>query len=65
MLQTIEQLQTRIEALEAKDDIRALITAYGIACDDHDLPGLMDLFTEDAKYDSANREMVASGKTAI
>jgi len=65
MLRTTEQLQTRIEALEAKDDIRALITAYGIACDDHDLPGLMDLFTEEAKYDSANGEMVATGKTAI
>ena len=61
----LEQLKQRLDALESKDDIRALVTAYGVACDEHDLHRLVDLFTEDAEFTAPNGAMAALGRQAI
>ena len=61
----IEQLLRRVDRLESKEAIRALVTAYAIACDEHDMPRLVSLFTEDARFDSPNGAMVATGRDAI
>lgn len=58
-------LLTRIERLEARVEIGALATRYAIACDEHDMPALEVLFTEDAVFDSPNGLMVAKGRRAI
>jgi len=55
----------RLDRLESKDAIRDLASAYAIACDEHDMPRLMSLFTEDACFDAPNGAMVATGKDAI
>ena len=62
---TDQSIVRRLDALESKDEIRALITAYGIACDDHDLPRLINLFMEDAEFSAPNGTMVANGRAAI
>ena len=61
----IDDLKARIEALEAKEAIRDLVTAYAIACDEHDMPRLASLFAEDAEFDSPSGVMRASGRDAI
>ncbi len=63
--QKLDAALTRIDRLESKDAIRELATAYAIACDEHDMARLMDLFTEDAAFDAPNGTMVAAGKNAI
>ena len=60
-----EQLQRRVAHLEAKDAIRSLVTAYAVACDEHDIPRLADLFTQDAVFGSPNGAMVSTGRDAI
>ena len=60
-----DALSARIDALESQTAIRALATSYAIACDDHDLPRLLSLFTEDACFDAPNGAMVANGRDAI
>ncbi len=61
----LDQVLDRLDRLESKDAIRALVTAYAIACDEHDLPRLADLFTQDALFTSPNGAMVADGRDAI
>ncbi|MCP5181229.1 MAG: nuclear transport factor 2 family protein [Pseudomonadales bacterium] len=61
----LEKLAARLDRLESKDAIRNLVTAYAIACDEHDIPRLADLFTEDADFGSPNGKMVSSGREAI
>jgi uncharacterized protein (TIGR02246 family) len=61
----LAQILNRLDRLESKDAIRALVTAYAIACDEHDIPGLMSLFTADACFDAPNGAMVADGRDAI
>jgi uncharacterized protein (TIGR02246 family) len=61
----IAQLLERVDRLESRDAIRDLVTAYAVACDEHDMPRLVSLFTEDARFDSANGTMVADGRDAI
>ncbi len=51
----------RLDALESRESIRALATAYAIACDEHDIPRLADLFSEDAVFCSPNGAMVSDG----
>jgi ketosteroid isomerase-like protein len=58
-------LAARLDRLESKDAIRDIATAYAIACDEHDMPRLMNLFTVDACFDAPNGSMVAKGKAAI
>lgn len=63
--QQLDAALTRIDRLESKDAIRELATAYAIACDEHDMQRLMNLFTEDAAFDAPNGATVADGKGAI
>ncbi len=58
-------LQQRVDRLESQDAIRALVTAYAIACDEHDMPRLLSLFTEDACLDSPTGALVANGRDDI
>ena len=55
----------RIDRLEARAAIGELVSAYAIACDEHDMPRLTSLFTVDASFDSPSKLMVAQGREAI
>lgn len=55
------ELQKRVERLEARAEIGELVSAYAVACDEHDMDRLMSLFTEDAVFDSPNGMMRANG----
>ncbi len=61
----MSDLLARVEKLEARAEIAELVSAYAIACDDHDMPRLMSLFTDDAVLDSPSGLMHAIGKPAI
>ena len=63
--QQLAQIAQRLDRLESIEAIRGIVTKYAITCDEHDLPGLMDLFTDDACFDAPNGAMVARGKPAI
>ena len=58
-------LVARIDRLESRHAISDLITAYAIACDEHDMPRLTSLFTLDAEFNSPSGAMVARGRAAI
>ncbi|MBM86507.1 MAG: hypothetical protein CMM47_10855 [Rhodospirillaceae bacterium] len=59
------KLLHRIDRLESRHAIAELISIYGIACDDHDMPRLMGLFTPDAVFDTRNGLMRAVEPTEI
>ncbi len=61
----IEVLKRQIDRLESRHTIADLATAYAIACDEHDMPRLIDLFTPDGCFDSPSGAMVANGREAI
>jgi ketosteroid isomerase-like protein len=61
----IEDLRQRVGQLEARNEIGELVSAYAIACDEHDMPRLMSLFTEDAEIDSPRGLLKAKGRAAI
>lgn len=61
----IEDLKRRVDRLEGRAEISELVSAYAIACDEHDMPRLTGLFTEDAVFDSPSGFMLAQGRTAI
>lgn len=42
-------LATRLQRLEDREAIKALIARYGLAMDDRDMQGMSDLFTEDVR----------------
>ncbi len=42
----IEALEARVDRLESRAGIRELVTKYAVACDEHDIPKLQNLFTE-------------------
>jgi uncharacterized protein (TIGR02246 family) len=58
-------LEGRLDRVESRFAIAELATDYAIACDEHDLAKLADLFTADAVFDSPNGAMVARGRAAI
>ena len=58
-------LQSRIDRLEARFAIGELVTHYAVACDEHDMPQLVGLFTPDAEFDSPSGVMVAKGRSAV
>jgi|MDTC01.2.fsa_nt_gb uncharacterized protein (TIGR02246 family) len=62
---TLEALAARLDRLESKEAISDIVTAYAIACDEHDMERLMNLFCDDACFDAPNGAMVADGKEAI
>ena len=61
----LSEILDRLDRLESREAIRGLASDYAIACDEHDMPRLMSLFTEDAAFDSPNGAMVADGRAAI
>ena len=61
----LNNMMQRLDQLESKDAIRALCTSYAVACDEHDMPRLMSLFTADACFTAPNGSMVAQGRDAI
>ena len=61
----LEALRTRVARLEARNALTELATAYAVACDQHDMPALLALFTEDACFASPSGLMVAEGRDAI
>ena len=65
LMSEIEQLKASIDRLESRVAISELVTAYAIACDEHDMPRLTGLFTADAVFDSPSGAMVAHGRPAI
>lgn len=58
-------LLARLDRVESRFAISDLVTAYAIACDEHDMPRLTGLFTADAVFDSPSGAMVAQGRAAI
>ena len=61
----ITALERRVERLESRNAIEELVSAYGVACDEHDIPRLGGLFTEDAEFDSPSGVMCAKGRAEI
>lgn len=62
---TNPNLLHRLDRLESRHAIQELISVYGIACDDHDMPRLMSLFTQDAEFTTKSGLMHAVGPDAI
>ena len=61
----VTSLERRIDRIESRFAIQELVTAYCEACDEHDMPRLTGLFTEDAAFDSPSGVLRASGREAI
>ena len=59
------ELTRRIERLEARAEIGELVSAYAMACDEHDMPRLVSLFAEDAVFDSPSGMLVANSRDEI
>lgn len=64
-MEEIDKVLQRLDVLESREAIRALVTAYAIACDEHDIPRLTDLFSAHAVFASPNGAMVSEGRDAI
>ena len=46
-MSNLEALEARVDRLESHNKINELATAYAVACDEHDMDKLINLFTED------------------
>jgi ketosteroid isomerase-like protein len=55
------ELEKRIERLESRFQLDELVSAYCMACDDHDMVRLRSLFTDDVRIWSKDGVMNASG----
>ena len=64
-MKELDDVLKRLDALESKDSIRQLVTSYAIACDEHDIPRLANLFADDAVFASPNGAMVSRGRESI
>ena len=58
-------LERRLDRVESRFAIQELVTAYCEACDEHDIPRLGALFTEDAVFDSPSGVLRSVGRDAI
>ena len=58
-------LERRIARLEAREQIRELVTDYSMAVDDRDIPTIARLFTVDAVFAHADGTMTVEGRDAI
>ncbi|GAB4137912.1 MAG: hypothetical protein Tsb0016_03430 [Sphingomonadales bacterium] len=58
-------LETRIAALEAREEIRNLVARYCFVIDDRDIDGIAALMAPDAVFRSADGVMNARGRDAI
>jgi ketosteroid isomerase-like protein len=61
----LDELRRRVDRLEARAEIAELVTSYAVACDEHDMPRLMSLFTADASFGSPSGVMVADSPKQI
>lgn len=61
----LEELNRRVTQLEARFEISELVSAYAVACDEHDLPRLRSLFAPDASLDSPSGLLKAQGLEEI
>jgi uncharacterized protein (TIGR02246 family) len=61
----LADLIKRVERLEARNSISELVTAYAVACDEHDLPRLASLFTDDVCFESTSGVLRSEGKQAV
>ena len=61
----LEDLMRRVSMLEARAEISELVSAYAIACDEHDIDRLKTLFSLDAVLDSPSKLLVANGRDEI
>lgn len=64
-MKELDDILKRLDVLESKDSIRKLVTSYAIACDEHDIPRLANLFSEDAVFASPNGAMISRGRESI
>jgi len=64
-MSTLEELEARIDRLEMRAAIEELATNYAVACDEHDIPKLQNLFTEDAVFKSPSSFLESNGREAI
>lgn len=60
-----DNLNARIDRLEAESAIRALAARYCFAIDNHDLEAVADLFAADARVYSRDGVMDAKGRDAV
>jgi ketosteroid isomerase-like protein len=61
----LDELERRLERLEARAGIRDLLTRYGRAIDERDLDTFVPLFTPDALFTFKDRMMKSEGAAAI
>ncbi|MEI6759678.1 MAG: nuclear transport factor 2 family protein [Betaproteobacteria bacterium] len=61
----LEDLLRRVSMLEARAEIAELVSAYAIACDEHDIERLRTMFSEDAVMDSPSKLLAAAGRDEI
>jgi len=59
------QISQRLEWVESRFELLELASSYAVACDDHDIPLLKGLFTEDAEFNMQNGTMALQGREAI
>ena len=57
----LAELERRLQAVEDKDEIRELAARYCVVIDDHDHDALRAMFTDDARFHSANGLMDGQG----
>jgi uncharacterized protein (TIGR02246 family) len=62
---SLEKLEARVDRLETREAIQELVTKYAVSCDEHDIPKLQNLFTEDAVFKSPSSFLHATGREAI
>lgn len=62
---SLEALEARVDRLETRAAIQGLVTNYAVSCDEHDIPKLQNLFTEDAVFKSPSSFLHATGREAI
>ena len=58
-MSSLENLQARIERLEALDEIRQLAAKYAVALDTRDLDALVNLFVDDVGVPGKQRGRAA------
>ena len=64
-MKELDDILRRLDHLESHQSIRSLVTAYAIACDEHDIPRLKEMFTAGAVFCSPNGSMISTGREAI
>ncbi|EED35663.1 conserved hypothetical protein, putative [Luminiphilus syltensis NOR5-1B] len=61
---TADSLEARVQRLEDREEIKALVARYGIVMDDRDIEGMPDLFTDDVHIRSLDGVMDSRGRDA-